>query len=356
MYDLDFRNFDPVLGRMNGVDPMADSYSPLTPYNYSFNNPISFNDPSGADPNPGEPDHVTRRGITQFGIVGSSGIGFYGRGLDYGDGSGMGSSNLWDSMWGAGGWNNVGGIANGNQSLSDYYSMSESDYIAKYATTVYQSGKGTTISQLTPTGYWLSTNSQVGGYDPVTGEVSVRAIRDRLVVLGDYLNGTPTSVFSYRSSQNGSESGSWLNMFSLEGEISGGVQGGFNLNNMVRANLNLASTPLFGFSVGRENKVDHLERYKNGITIKQSASLGLSGFSGAWDRQFLGKSFGTEGLTDKYTVTLPIPIPFIFGVVNYFNETVVGPDGKMTNQGGLTIDFSGGVIINGSIGFKYYGD
>jgi RHS repeat-associated protein len=50
LYDLDFRNYDPVLGRMNGVDPMAAKYSGLSPYNYSFNNPAVFNDPTGADP------------------------------------------------------------------------------------------------------------------------------------------------------------------------------------------------------------------------------------------------------------------------------------------------------------------
>jgi RHS repeat-associated protein len=50
LYDLDFRNYDPVLGRMNGVDPMAAKYSGLSPYNYSFNNPVGFNDPNGADP------------------------------------------------------------------------------------------------------------------------------------------------------------------------------------------------------------------------------------------------------------------------------------------------------------------
>ena len=49
-YDLDFRNYDPALGRLHGVDPMAAKYSSLTPYNYSFNDPVSFSDPSGADP------------------------------------------------------------------------------------------------------------------------------------------------------------------------------------------------------------------------------------------------------------------------------------------------------------------
>jgi hypothetical protein len=35
---------------MNGVDPMADKYSSLTPYNFSFNDPVTFTDANGADP------------------------------------------------------------------------------------------------------------------------------------------------------------------------------------------------------------------------------------------------------------------------------------------------------------------
>ena len=47
LYDLQFRNYDPTLGRMNQVDPMATKYASLTPYNYSFNDPVNFNDPLG---------------------------------------------------------------------------------------------------------------------------------------------------------------------------------------------------------------------------------------------------------------------------------------------------------------------
>jgi RHS repeat-associated protein len=50
LYDLEYRNYDPVLARMNGVDPLASKYASITPYNYSFNNPVSFTDPSGAEP------------------------------------------------------------------------------------------------------------------------------------------------------------------------------------------------------------------------------------------------------------------------------------------------------------------
>ena len=67
LYDLDYRNYDPILGRMNGVDPMADKYSSHSPYNFAFNDPVAFNDPSGADPLPGEPDFVFRRRPETYG-------------------------------------------------------------------------------------------------------------------------------------------------------------------------------------------------------------------------------------------------------------------------------------------------
>jgi RHS repeat-associated protein len=50
LYDLPFRNYDPVLGRMSQVDPMSDKYGGLSPYNFSFNDPVYWNDPMGADP------------------------------------------------------------------------------------------------------------------------------------------------------------------------------------------------------------------------------------------------------------------------------------------------------------------
>jgi len=50
LYDLHYRNYDPVLGRMNQIDPVADKYGSVTPYNYAFNSPVNLNDPMGDDP------------------------------------------------------------------------------------------------------------------------------------------------------------------------------------------------------------------------------------------------------------------------------------------------------------------
>lgn len=47
VYDLMFRNYDPVLGRFGQVDPMASMYGSQTPYNYANNDPITYNDPLG---------------------------------------------------------------------------------------------------------------------------------------------------------------------------------------------------------------------------------------------------------------------------------------------------------------------
>ena len=49
-YEMMFRSYDPAIGRMSGVDPMVDRFASLTPYNYSFNDPVYWNDPSGASP------------------------------------------------------------------------------------------------------------------------------------------------------------------------------------------------------------------------------------------------------------------------------------------------------------------
>ncbi|MDH5380579.1 MAG: hypothetical protein OEW75_07000, partial [Cyclobacteriaceae bacterium] len=49
IYETYYRGYDPALGRMTAIDPMALKYSGISPYNFAFNNPVSLNDPSGAD-------------------------------------------------------------------------------------------------------------------------------------------------------------------------------------------------------------------------------------------------------------------------------------------------------------------
>jgi len=47
MYDYGARNYDPALGRFMNIDPLAEFDYSLTSYNYTLNNPILLNDPTG---------------------------------------------------------------------------------------------------------------------------------------------------------------------------------------------------------------------------------------------------------------------------------------------------------------------
>jgi uncharacterized protein (TIGR02594 family) len=90
-----FREYDPVLGRFNGVDPAADRFAGWSPYNYAFNDPVNLNDPSGAYPPEVQADMAATASassggggwggmvMTSRGPMSASALGGYGRGLNW---------------------------------------------------------------------------------------------------------------------------------------------------------------------------------------------------------------------------------------------------------------------------------
>ena len=46
-YDFGARNYMPDIGRWTSLDPLADGFVELSPYNAMLNNPVMFIDPDG---------------------------------------------------------------------------------------------------------------------------------------------------------------------------------------------------------------------------------------------------------------------------------------------------------------------
>ncbi|MBX2916854.1 MAG: HNH endonuclease [Cyclobacteriaceae bacterium] len=169
LYDLDYRNYDPILGRMNGVDPMATKYASLSPYNFSFNDPVTFTDPSGADPHQ---DWLAEQAAMQEWFDRTNP-------LPMDPGGGVGGAAYYNSMMGgygvAGmGWNPNFSVLNtfyphfGNSGQPTYccsYTLTDPTQISIFINAVNAGGSVTLNSQ----GFWTHAEGQY--VNTRTGEV-----------------------------------------------------------------------------------------------------------------------------------------------------------------------------------------
>ena len=152
-YETFFRGYDPVLGRMLQVDPAASSFGNHSPYSYSFNDPIYWNDPGGAVPCM----HCEEGNLVEMGGGGSA---YY-----YGPGSG----NHWSDQF--------------SNPMRDYFLMNRNDFEAKYG--INYSEVEFNNGEL---GYWMSDPSTTGSF--ADGTVTINGKRDIFVAVNSENNGS----------------------------------------------------------------------------------------------------------------------------------------------------------------------
>ncbi len=130
-----------ALVRMTAIDPMAIKYSSLTPYNYSFNDPIAFNDPLGDDPNTGlygsRSSTPRDGGVSDFVWDASEQYGFYKYYGQYSSGRDL-SRVTGRSSLPFGGWN--AGMGRSDWSGSTGSDSYRSEVAAAYANGGYEYG------------------------------------------------------------------------------------------------------------------------------------------------------------------------------------------------------------------------
>ena len=192
LYDLDYRNYDPILGRMNGVDPMADKYSSHSPYNFAFNDPVYFTDRSGAEPDYWREEDAQRRAIMRLGTAfASNDMSSIYRG-----------GNMMSFFNTAGGWSvGSGSLSYGSFAAGDaYFGEQNSQADAAWALGHLYGNNNVSVSGGKATVYTYSGQSYYSNYGNMAGATSVNAFE---------FNFSAASDFANQQTQGGPGDGNW---------------------------------------------------------------------------------------------------------------------------------------------------
>ena len=209
-YDLFYRNYDPALGRMNQVDPLASKYAGITPYNYAFNSPTVYSDPMGDDPyyiptwlynlgmamlssGPGRIQDSGNAGGPAGGF--SGGGGSFGGGGGSGDGYGYGGAFDRGNFFSPGWYPGRGSLSSGAFARQDAAIAAGMDRAAVEKAfgnqNVSANGNGTY------TAYVYSGQTEYSNYGNYSGTVSVNPIQ---ISLGSSVSTTGAQTdFIYRN-------------------------------------------------------------------------------------------------------------------------------------------------------------
>jgi len=95
-YEMFFRGYDPTIGRMLQVDPLATTFASYTGYNYALNSPVLMNDPMGDRVDSQLPDFID---WSTYGSAGYSGSSVMGSGNHWSDNFGTYSMMSQDAQW-----------------------------------------------------------------------------------------------------------------------------------------------------------------------------------------------------------------------------------------------------------------
>ncbi len=158
-YETFYRNYDPALGRFNGIDIKATSYSSTSPYVFANNDPVYYNDPLGDTYLMDNPDWQV-----EWESDVSSG-GRSGGGPHYGSSSGRrimpGSDNHWSDEFNTG---FGGGYSSTSAMIADAWNSTNAGNLS---VSTYSSGYLTSFTQTDNYAVWGDMNGN-GGFVGVT--------------------------------------------------------------------------------------------------------------------------------------------------------------------------------------------